>query len=144
VVWEKANIDLMLVTIDYKKVESSDLPVYADGVNVHVNLIPRTEFRKVVEGSFENSLVRALLATGRILYTNDETITALSQHMQKIGTHNNTTAASPCGDARCPPSTRRTSGSSRAATSTHTAPWILAPRPAWRRSRSCRASRGGS
>ena len=87
VVWEKSDIDLMLVTIDDKKVESSDLPVYADGVNVHVNLIPRAEFRRVVEGSFDNSFVRALLAKGRLLYTHDETIADLCTQLQKIGAH---------------------------------------------------------
>ena len=87
VVWEKSDIDLMLVTIDDKKVENSDLPVYADGVNVHVNLIPRAEFRKIVEGSFDNSFVRALLAKGRLLYTHDETIADLCVQLQKIGAH---------------------------------------------------------
>ena len=85
VVWEKSDIDLMLVTIDDKKVETSDLPLYADGLNVHVNLIPRAEFRKVVEGSFDNSFVRALLAKGRLLYTHDETIGDLCRQAQTIG-----------------------------------------------------------
>src|SRR4051812_46403650 len=73
VVWEKSDIDLMLVTIDDKKVEQSDLPLYADGVNVHVNLLPRAEFRKAVDGSLHNSFVHALLVKGRLLYTHDET-----------------------------------------------------------------------
>src|SRR3954467_5860217 len=73
VVWEKSDIDLMLVTIDDKKVAASDIPLYADGVNVHANLIPRAEFRKAVEGSTDNSFVRALLAKGRVLYAHDET-----------------------------------------------------------------------
>ncbi len=85
VVWEKSDIDLMLVTIDDKKVESSDLPLYADGVNVHVNLIPRAEFRKSIEGSFDNSFVRALLAKGRLLYTHDDTIADLCVQAQTIG-----------------------------------------------------------
>jgi len=76
---------LMLVTIDDKKVESSDLPLYADGVNVHVNLIPRAEFRRVIEGSFDNSFVRALLAKGRLLYTHDDTIADLCAQAQTIG-----------------------------------------------------------
>lgn len=87
VVWEKSDIDLMLVTIDDKKVPSSDLPLYADGVNVHVNLIPRAEFRRIVEGSFDNSFVRAVLAKGRVLYTHDETIADLCAQAQKIGAH---------------------------------------------------------
>ena len=87
VVWEKSDIDLMLVTIDDKKVQASDLPLYADGVNVHANLIPRTEFRKAIEGSFDNSFVRALLAKGRLLYTHDDTIADLCRQAQKIGAH---------------------------------------------------------
>jgi predicted nucleotidyltransferase len=87
VVWEKSDIDLMLVTIDDKKVPSSDLPLYADDVNVHVNLIPRAEFRRIVEGSFDNSFVRAVLAKGRVLYTHDETIADLCAQAQKIGAH---------------------------------------------------------
>src|SRR5262245_65979179 len=65
VVWEKSDIDLVLVTIDDKKVAASDVPLYADGVNVHTVLLPRTDFRKTVEGSRQNSFVHALLAKGR-------------------------------------------------------------------------------
>ena len=47
-VWAKSDIDLVLVTIDDKKVEKTGLSLYADGVNVHAFLMPRTEFRKTV------------------------------------------------------------------------------------------------
>ena len=40
-VWAKSDIDLVLVTIDDKKVEAGDLALYADGVNVHAFLVPR-------------------------------------------------------------------------------------------------------
>src|SRR5712692_5949423 len=48
-VWAKSDIDLALVTIDDKKVQTANLALYADGVNVHAFLMPRTEFRKTVE-----------------------------------------------------------------------------------------------
>src|SRR5262245_52005945 len=70
-VWAKSDIDLVLVTIDDKKVEQSDLCLYADGVNVHSILIPRQEFRVLVEGSLRNSFVHAFLTKGRLLYTHD-------------------------------------------------------------------------
>jgi len=85
VVWEKSDIDLMLVTIDDRKVEASDVPLYADGINVHVNLIPRAEFRKIVDGSLHNSFVHALLAKGRLLYTHDETIADVCRRLTEIG-----------------------------------------------------------
>src|SRR5436305_10021920 len=73
-VWEKSDIDLALITIDDKKVESAHLALNADGVNVHAFLMPRTEFRKTVEGAIRNSFMHSLLAKGRLLYTHDETI----------------------------------------------------------------------
>jgi hypothetical protein len=85
-VWEKSDIDLMLVTIDDKLLKSSDVPLFADGVNVHANVIPRAEFRRVMEGSLRQSFIHALVAKGRLLYTHDETIGELCAHLQDIGT----------------------------------------------------------
>src|SRR5260370_5180270 len=84
-VWAKSDIDLALVTIDDKKVEKTSLSLYADGVNVHAFLMPRTEFRKMVEGAVRNSFVHSLLTKGRLLYTHDETIAALCARLHEIG-----------------------------------------------------------
>ena len=84
-VWEKSDIDLVLVTIDDRKVQSSSLALYADGVNVHANLVPRTEFRRTVEGSVRNSFVHSLLTKGRLLYTHDPTIADLCATLSSIG-----------------------------------------------------------
>src|SRR5271165_3528786 len=84
-VWAKSDIDLVLVTIDDKKVEEGDLALYADGVNVHALLVPRGQFRKTVEGSIRNSFMHSLLAKGRLLYTHDETIAQLCDRMREIG-----------------------------------------------------------
>ncbi len=85
VVWAKSDIDLALVTIDDKKVESSSVSLYANGVNVHAFLMPRAEFRKAVEGSIRNSITHSLLAKGRLLYTHDETIADLCARLNEIG-----------------------------------------------------------
>src|ERR1700675_2185786 len=84
-VWAKSDIDLVLVTIDDKKLERASLSLYADGVNVHAFLMPRTEFRKTVEGAVRNSFMHSLLAKGRLLYTHDETIAALCARLHEIG-----------------------------------------------------------
>jgi hypothetical protein len=85
VVWEKSDVDLILVTIDDKKVRESGIPLYADGVNVHVSLMPRAEFRKAVDGSVHNSFLHSLLAKGRLLYTHDDTIADLCDRLKDIG-----------------------------------------------------------
>jgi hypothetical protein len=85
-VWAKSDIDLALVTIDDKKVESANLALNARGVNVHAILMPRSEFRRTVEGSVRNSFTHSLLAKGRLLYTHDATITDLCDRLHEIGT----------------------------------------------------------
>ncbi len=84
-VWAKSDIDLVLVTIDDKKVDRADLALYADGVNVHVFLLPRAEFRKTVEGSVRNSFMHSFLAKGRLLYTHDQTIAGLCTKLCEMG-----------------------------------------------------------
>ena len=84
-VWAKSDIDLVLVTIDDKKVTEGDLALDADGVVVHAILVPRAQFRKMIEGSVRNSFVHSLLAKGRLLYTHDETITNLFERLGEIG-----------------------------------------------------------
>ena len=84
-VWAKSDIDLLLVTIDDKKVDSTTLALYADGVNVHAMLVPRAQFRAIVEGSAHNSFMHSLLAKGRLLYTHDTTIADLCARLGEIG-----------------------------------------------------------
>src|SRR5580700_7969763 len=84
-VWAKSDIDLALVTIDDRKVESGSVSLLAGGVNVHAFLVPRADFRKTVEGAVRNSFMHSLLAKGRLLYTHDETIANLCDRLQEIG-----------------------------------------------------------
>src|SRR4051794_25620756 len=71
-VWARSDIDLVLVTVDDKNVEEGSLALDADGVNVHACLVPRSQFRKLIDGSIRNSFAHSLLAKGRLLYTHDE------------------------------------------------------------------------
>ena len=84
-VWEKSDIDLALVTIDDSKSMQGDRTINADGVNVHAILVPRAKFRTLVEGTLRNSFMHSLLAKGRLLYTHDDTIAALVEHLHSIG-----------------------------------------------------------
>jgi predicted nucleotidyltransferase len=84
-VWARSDIDLVLVTIDDKNVNASDLTLNADGISVHAFLFPRVQFRKIVEGSIHNSFMHALLAKGRLLYTHDPTIADICAALGRIG-----------------------------------------------------------
>ena len=85
IVWEKSDIDLVLVTVDDKKVDSSTVALYSEGVNVHAWLTPRTAFRRMVEGSIRNSFTHSFLTKGRLLYSHDPTIADLCASLPQLG-----------------------------------------------------------
>jgi hypothetical protein len=85
IVWEKSDIDLVLVTVDDKAVPASNIALYADGVDIHALLVPRAEFRKGIEGSLRNSFLHSFLAKGRLLYTHDPTIEDLCVSLHDLG-----------------------------------------------------------
>jgi len=84
-VWARSDIDLVLVTVDDRKITAGDIPLYADGVNVHVLLMPRVEFRRTVEGALHGSWIHSFLAKGRLLYTHDPTIEDLFARLASRG-----------------------------------------------------------
>jgi len=84
-VWARSDIDLVLVTVDDRKITAGDIPLYADGVNVHALLIPRAEFRRMVEGALQGSFIHSFLAKGRLLYTHDPTVETLFARLQSRG-----------------------------------------------------------
>jgi hypothetical protein len=84
-VWARSDIDLVLVTVDDRKVTAGDIPLYADGVNVHALLIPRVRFRMTVEGALQGSFMHSFLAKGRLLYTHDPTIADLFARLASRG-----------------------------------------------------------
>lgn len=84
-VWAKSDIDLVLVTIDDRKVKEGGVSLYADGVNIHAVLMSRAEFRRTAEGAIRNSFAHSFLAKGRLLYTHDDTIAELCSRLREIG-----------------------------------------------------------
>src|SRR5262245_8957101 len=102
-VWAKSDIDLALVTTDDKKVERADLALYADGINVHAVLLPRAEFRKMVEGAVHNSFGHSFFAKGRLLYTHDDTIAGLCERLRMLGDRDNQVQLLRSGSAALPP-----------------------------------------
>src|SRR5215218_9340418 len=84
-VWAKSDIDLVLVTVDDKQLKSRDLVLYAEGVNVHAMLFPRTELRALIEGARHSTFVHSFFAKGRLLYTHDDTIGGLLERLHVLG-----------------------------------------------------------
>jgi predicted nucleotidyltransferase len=102
-VWAKSDIDLLLITIDDKKADRSDVALYADGLNVHALLMPRADFRKMVEGTIRNSFGHSFLTKGRLLYTHDPTISSLCAKLHEIGERDTQMQLLRAGTSALPP-----------------------------------------
>lgn len=124
-VWARSDIDLALVTIDDRKIETDSLSLYADGVNVHAFLVPRAEFRRMVEGSLRNSFVHSLLAKGRLLYTHDETITTLFESLAEMGDRDRGIALFHAATSALPPLYKAHKFMRTRGDLTYTALWLL-------------------
>jgi len=84
-VWDKSDIDLVLVTVDDRKLKELGRSLIENEVNIHAYLLPRAEFKKMLEGAIRNSFIHSLLAKGRLLYTHDSTIVDLCSTLDLIG-----------------------------------------------------------
>jgi predicted nucleotidyltransferase len=84
VVWEKSDIDLLLVAQEGKH-RATGFSLVERGVNIHASLQTRSEFRKCLEGAVRSSFVHSLLVKGRLLYSRDETLAELFEARHGLG-----------------------------------------------------------
>lgn len=85
VVWEKSDIDLLLVREEGKQ-KSEGYSLVEAGINIHAILMTRSEFRKLMEGALQSSFMHsAVLMKGRLLFTHDEAIGELFERQDRLG-----------------------------------------------------------
>lgn len=84
-VWERSDIDLVLVCTDDEKTTTHGLALVEDDINIHTTVQPRARFRHRLETAVRNSFDHALFAKARLLFSRDPSINALLDGLQDIG-----------------------------------------------------------
>lgn len=82
-VWRKSDIDIALIGRDDKA--ARDFSLIENGVNIHASLIPRAQFKQMIEGALQGSMPHSWFALSTLLYTTDDTIRELYLNAQTIG-----------------------------------------------------------
>ncbi|HZT44003.1 MAG TPA: sigma-70 family RNA polymerase sigma factor [Chthonomonadaceae bacterium] len=72
-VWEKSDIDLLLISAEEKKGEKA-FNLVENGVNIHATLVPRSQFKKMLEGALQSSFMHSCFAKSTLLFSWDESI----------------------------------------------------------------------
>lgn len=84
-VYDKSDIDLVLVCTDDKKTKGHGVSLVVDDVNIHTSITPRTDFKKSVEGAVRNSFTHSVYAKSTLLFTKDPTIESLYDEILCVG-----------------------------------------------------------
>ena len=84
-VYDKSDIDLVLVCTDDKKTKGHSVSLVVDDINIHASITPRGDFKKAVEGAARNSFEHSLYAKSRLLFTEDPTIESLYEEIHRLG-----------------------------------------------------------
>ena len=84
-VWDKSDIDLVLVCTDDQKTRGHSVALVMDDINIHTSVEPRGEFRRRLEASTRNMFGHSMFAKGRLLFSRDPSIDRLFAQLQDIG-----------------------------------------------------------
>ncbi len=82
-VWHRSDIDLLLVTQEVRLKQKS-VSLLESGVNIHAGLIPRSEFRRALEGAVQGSFMHSILVKGRMLFCREEALAELFEDRHRL------------------------------------------------------------
>ncbi len=84
-VWDKSDIDLVVVSTDDKKSPTHSVALVVDDINIHTTVQPRKEFRTRLEASTRNSFTHSIFAKARLVYSKDPSIDRLFDELLTVG-----------------------------------------------------------
>jgi uncharacterized protein len=82
-VWEKSDIDLVLVADETHKRQNHTL-LYEE-VSIHAMIYPRSAFKKAIEGTLQGAFFHSFFSKTRLLYTHDDSLLRLYDDVHKVG-----------------------------------------------------------
>src|SRR6266852_95622 len=83
-VWQKSDIDLLIVGREEKKPTKSFCLV-ENSVNIHATLVPRSKFKAMIEGQLQSSFDHSSFAKSTLLFSHDETIRSWYDNVERVG-----------------------------------------------------------
>lgn len=85
VVWDKSDIDLVLVCTDDKKTKSHHVSLVEDDINIHTTVQQRSEFRRHLDASIRNQFGHSMFARAKLLYSKDPSIDEMFEQLSSLG-----------------------------------------------------------
>lgn len=86
-VWDKSDVDLVVITTDEKQTKGEGISLVANDVNIHTTLMPRSEFKRSIDSSQRNSFNHSLFARSKLLFSKDPSINDIYDQLDQLGKH---------------------------------------------------------
>jgi len=87
-VWERSDIDLLIVRDDQKARGGSDgVALTEQGVLINAGVVTRSEFRRLAQSARAGTFWQSAQSLGRILFTRDEGLRAVFEQARVLGEH---------------------------------------------------------
>lgn len=83
-VWEKSDIDIMLIGRDDKTTDRFYVLV-ENGITLHAQVIPRSKFKAGVESNLQGVWTQSVMARSRLLFSTDESIQEYYENVHHVG-----------------------------------------------------------
>jgi hypothetical protein len=83
-VWQKSDIDMLLIGRDEKK-PVREYYLVEDGINIHTLIYSRSRFKQALERSLQSSFFHSYFSKSTLLFTTDDTIREYYSGIQQLG-----------------------------------------------------------
>jgi predicted nucleotidyltransferase len=83
-VWEKSDIDLLVITTEEQKVDRNGALV-EDGIDIHAIVMGRNAFKTRIQSSLQSSFFHSFFSKSTLLFSHDETIEELYRNVHHLG-----------------------------------------------------------
>lgn len=83
-VWEKSDIDLLLITREGRKQEENYCLV-ENGINIHAVVTSRSKFKEMLERALQSSFTHSYFSKSTLLFTTDEMIEEYYENVKHLG-----------------------------------------------------------
>jgi uncharacterized protein len=84
VIWEKSDVDMTVVVRD-QQLKSTSLSIIEDGITFNMSLIPRSSFKRTMEGVVGGSFEQSYFSKGKIVYSSEESLYEYFEDIKQIG-----------------------------------------------------------
>jgi polymorphic toxin system nucleotidyltransferase-like protein len=83
--WERSDMDMEIIIRDGLERVAPYRWLDQDGINVSASVIPRSQFKRAMDGALQGSVLHAIRSHARLLFSKDESITAWFGETNRIG-----------------------------------------------------------